>query len=195
MGGPSEFQRPFVFALCTRGTERGERNAETVDWTIFYSDDDAGSWKELDLPEEVNGPHDLLIDPEDPDVMYVSCWPRREGDRDVSGGVLKTENGGKSWKQVFDDRVRVNAAGMEPGSPETIYINTFQNAAYRSDDAGSTWKRLEGYRFKWGQKAVPDVNHPGMLFLTTYGGSVYYGPAEGIPGTSEDIENMPEGWW
>jgi photosystem II stability/assembly factor-like uncharacterized protein len=180
-----------LFLLCARG----EKNGETVDGTIYFSDDDAGSWKQLDLPEGVNGPHDLLIDNENPEIMYVSCWPHREGDRDVNGGVIKTGDGGMSWKQVFDERIRVNAAGMEPGRPETIYINTFHNAAYRSDNAGKSWKRLEGYRFKWGQKAVPDVNHPGMLFLTTYGGSVYYGPAEGIPGAFEDIENMPEGWW
>ena len=180
-----------LFLLCARG----EKNGETLDGTIYFSDDDARSWQQLDLPEGVNGPHDLLIDPENPEVMYVSCWPRREGDRDVGGGVIKTGDGGKSWKQVFDERIRVNAAGMEPGRPETIYINTFHNAACRSDYAGKSWKRLEGYRFKWGQKAIPDVNHPGMLFLTTYGGSVYYGPAEGIPGAFEDIENMPEGWW
>ncbi|KPL12490.1 MAG: hypothetical protein AMS26_17475 [Bacteroides sp. SM23_62] len=174
---------------------RGERNSETVDGAIYFSDNNARSWKPLNLPSGVNGPHDLLIDPENPAIMYVSCWPRREGDRDTCGGVLKTGDGGTSWKQVFDERVRVNAAGMDPLRPETIYINTFQNAAYRSDDAGETWRRLEGYRFKWGQKAIPDVNHPGMIFLTTYGGSVFYGPAEGIPGIFEDIENMPEGWW
>jgi len=180
-----------LFLLCARG----ERNRETVDGVIYFSDDDAGSWNTLDLPDGVTGPHDLLIDHENPAVMYVCCWPRREGDRDINGGVIKTENGGISWKQVFDERIRVNSAGMEPGSPETIYINTFHNAAYRTDDAGESWKRLEGYRFKWGQKAVPDVNHPGMLFLTTYGSSVYYGPAEGIQGAFEDIENMPDGWW
>jgi photosystem II stability/assembly factor-like uncharacterized protein len=183
--------RGRLFLLCARG----ERNGKTVDGTIYFSDDDAGSWKQLDLPEGVNGPHDLVIDHKNSQVMYVSCWPRRERDRDVGGGVLKTENGGMSWKQVFDERIRVNAAGMEPGNPKTLYINTFHNAAYRTDDAGKSWKRVEGYRFKWGQKAVPDVNHPGMLFLTTYGGSVYYGPAKGIKGAFEDIENMPKGWW
>jgi photosystem II stability/assembly factor-like uncharacterized protein len=180
-----------LFLLCARG----QRNGETVDGVIYFSDDNAGTWKKLDLPKGVNGPHDLLIDPEDPGNMYVCCWPRREGDKDVNGGVIKTGDGGMNWKQVFDESVRVNAAGMERGSPETLYINTFHNAAYRSDNDGKTWKRIEGYRFKWGQKAVPDVNHPGMLFLTTYGGSVYYGPAEGIPGVFEDIENMPVGWW
>ena len=36
---------------------------------------------------------------------------------------------------------------------------------------------------------------PMMLYLTTYGESVYYGPAKGIEGAFEDIENVPEGWW
>jgi photosystem II stability/assembly factor-like uncharacterized protein len=180
-----------LYLLCARG----ERIGETVDGMVYYSDDDAGSWSELDLPEGMNGPHDLLIDPDHPDIMYVCCWPRREGDRDVAGGVIKSIDGGESWEQIFDERIRVNAAGMESGRPETIYINTFQNAAFRSENGGRTWERLEGYRFKWGQKAVPDINHPGMLFLTTYGGSVFYGPAKGVPGAAEDIENMPEGWW
>jgi hypothetical protein len=34
-----------------------------------------------------------------------------------------------------------------------------------------------------------------MLFLSTYGGSIYYGPAAGDPSASDDIVNMPEGWW
>jgi len=84
---------------------------------------------------------------------------------------------------------------MDAREPNKIFINTFHNAAYCSDDYGNTWKRIEGYRFKWGQRAIPDVNNPGMLYLTTYGGSVYYGPAEGIPNAFEDIDNMPKDWW
>ena len=180
-----------IFVLFARGL----KNDKTVDGAIYYSDDNAGSWTKLVLPEGVNGPHDLLPDPKDPSVMYLSCWPHTINGVDRDGGVLKTEDGGTSWKNVFDDRVRVNSAGMDPDSPEAIYINTFQNAAYRSNDAGNSWNRIEGYRFKWGQRAVPDINNPGMLFLTTYGGSVFYGPAAGVPGAGDDIINMPEGWW
>ncbi len=180
-----------LFLLCARG----KRKEEAVDGVIYYSDNQAELWQQLELPEGVNGPHDLQIDPENSEIMYVSCWPRKDEGRDLFGGVIKTEDGGMSWRQVFDERVRVNSAGIDKQRPETIFINTFQNAAYRSDDSGNSWNRLEGYRFKWGQKAIPDVNHPGMLFLTTYGGSVYYGPAEGVSGLFEGIENMPEGWW
>jgi hypothetical protein len=34
-----------------------------------------------------------------------------------------------------------------------------------------------------------------MLFLTTYGGSVFYGPAKGVENEKQVIKNMPENWW
>lgn len=180
-----------LFVLCSRG----QRNNETIDGAIYYSDDKAETWNKLVLPDGVNGPHDLLIDPVNDNRMYVSCWPRTQNNKDVFGGVIKTEDGGIAWKQIFDERIRVNSAGIDPVHPNKIFINTFQNAAYRSDNYGKNWTRIEGYRFKWGQRAIPDINNPGKLFLTTYGGSVFYGPADGEPGAFEDIENMPEGWW
>jgi photosystem II stability/assembly factor-like uncharacterized protein len=180
-----------LFVLFARGESKGK----VVDGSVYYSDDQADSWKPLTLPEGVNGPHDLLIDPSNSEIMYVSCWPRTLNGNDIRGGIIKTTDGGQTWKQVFDESVRVNSAGMDPEKSAILYINTFQNAAYRSEDSGNAWHRIEGYRFKWGQRAVPDINNSGMLFLTTYGGSVFYGPATGIPGASDDITNMPDGWW
>ncbi len=180
-----------LFVLLSRGL----RDNRVIDGNIYFSDDKASSWKPMTLPDSVNGPHDLLLSPSDPMIMYVCCWPRSVNGNDVKGGVIKTTDGGRSWKRIFDERIRVNSAGMDPNKDNIIYFNTFQNSAYRSEDSGGTWKRIEGYRFKWGQKAIPDINNPGMLFLTTYGGSVFYGPAKGIPGASDDITNMPEGWW
>jgi photosystem II stability/assembly factor-like uncharacterized protein len=127
--------------------------------------------------------------------MYLSCWPRTKDGKDQAGGMIRTEDGGLTWKRIFDERVRVNSAGMDPHNTAKIYINTFHNAAFRSEDSGTSWERIKGYRFKWGQQVFPDVNNPGMLFLSTYGGSVFYGPEAGIPGAKDDIVNMPEGWW
>jgi hypothetical protein len=33
-----------------------------------------------------------------------------------------------------------------------------------------------------------------MIFLTTFGGGIFYGPAEGDPAAFEDIENIQEHW-
>ncbi len=34
---------------------------------------------------------------------------------------------------------------------------------------------------------VPDPDNPDMIFVTTFGGSLWYGPAEGDPGAVDDI--------
>lgn len=180
-----------LFLLCVRGW-RGE---EIVDGALYKSEDGAMNWQPVPLPDGVNAPSDLLVDPEDSPHMYLSCWPRHIDGKDVHGGVYMTEDGGKNWIQVFDERIRVFAAAFHPEDKRTLFINTFQNAAYRSDDAGKSWNRIKGYRFKWGHRPVPDPRNPDKLFLTTYGGSVFYGDSRGIPQEFGTIENIPESWW
>ncbi len=181
-----------LYCLCVRGWPD---NDTVVDGGLYVSEDAAASWQRMELPAGVNAPSDLLIDPADPGRMYLSCWPRTVEGKDICGGLYCSGDGGKSWKQTFDESCRVYAAALDPQDPATVYINTFQNAAYRSTDRGETWKHLEGYRFKWGHRPVPDPHHPGMLYLTTYGGSVFYGPSAGVPGAGDDLVNMPPAWW
>ncbi|MHC4395328.1 MAG: VPS10 domain-containing protein [Planctomycetota bacterium] len=170
---------------------RGQVDGKTIDGALYKSDNEAQNWQKVRLAKGVNAPADLLIDPVDEKVMYLSCWPRTVQGQDTNGGLYRSDDGGKNWKQVFDEKIRVSAAGMDRRQRDTIYINTFHNSAFRSDNRGEDWYRLEGYNFKWGQRAIPDPHHPGMLYLTTYGGSVFYGPAGGVPGAFEDIENYP----
>jgi photosystem II stability/assembly factor-like uncharacterized protein len=180
-----------IYLLCVRGY-RGET---CIDGLTYYSDDNAQNWKELALPAGVTGPSDILIDPEKPEHIYLSCWPKHENGADVCGGVYETNDGCKSWRQIFDQRIRVSAAAFDPGDNRIIYIITFQNAAYRSRDSGKTWNRISGYRFKWGQCPIPDPNNKGKLYLTTYGVSIYYGSEQGMPEEFGKIENIPESWW
>ena len=181
-----------LFLLVARG---GVEGRGYVDGGLYLSDDGAETWQPVPLPEGVNAPNDLVYDSSDPNRMYLSCWPWTAEGREHCGGLLRTEDGGRTWKQVFDEQYHVYAAAVDPKNPSTVYINTFNSTAFRSDDRGENWYRLEGYNFKWGHRPVPDLNHPGMLFLTTFGGSVFYGPAQGVPGAVEDIENLPAQRW
>lgn len=175
---------------------RGRRGPETDPGVIFYSDDRAESWKKLALPPEVQAPHDIAIDPRDDSRIYVACWSSQGRDGvDIGGGLIRSDDGGANWKQVFDARMRINSLALHPHDPDIVFINTFQNAAFRSDDRGENWSRLEGYRFKWGQRPNISPFNPDKVYLTTYGGSVFEGPAAGVPGASEDIVNMPGAWW
>jgi hypothetical protein len=170
---------------------RGLKNREVVPGALYHSDDNAESWHAAPLPGGVTAPNDLVYDPTEPQRMYLSCWPWIKDNREHRGGLYRTEDGGETWKQVFDEEFHVYAAAVDPNNSSTVYLNTFDSAAFRSDDRGETWYRLKGYNFKWGHRPVPDPHHPGMLYLTTFGGSVFYGPTGGVPGAVEDIENLP----
>jgi photosystem II stability/assembly factor-like uncharacterized protein len=181
-----------LILLVARGGIEGQ---ETIDGKLYVSDDGAESWQEMPLPEGVNAPNDLVFDPSDPNRMYLSCWPWIKEGVETHGGLLRTEDGGRTWRQVFDEQAHVYAAAVDPRNPSTVFINTFDSAAFRSDDRGATWDRLRGYNFKWGHRPVPDPNHPDRLYLTTFGGSVFQGPARGVPDAAEDIVNLPAQKW
>ncbi len=178
----------LYLVVVRNGTERN-----VIPGALYRSRDGAASWESLPLPAGVSGPNDLVVDPSDPGRLYLSCWPRTDRSalpfRDHNGGLYRSQDGGASWKLVFDESAHVYAAALDPGRPSTVVINTFDSAAFRSDDRGESWFRLEGYDFKWGHRPVFDPHNPGMLYLTTFGGGVHYGPAAGAPGAPESIEN------
>jgi len=182
---------------------RDRQGSQSTDGGLFRSDDGGGSWQQVALPEGVIFPNDLIFDPSDPDKLYLCCWPwMRVGEMhkgnwqvdNVGGGVLLSEDGGETWRRIFREDSHVYAAAVDPANPSTIVINTFDSAAFRSDDGGENWYRIRGYNFKWGYRPVFDPLHPGMLYLTTFGGGVFYGPAAGDPAAFEDIENFQERW-
>jgi hypothetical protein len=47
--------------------------------------------------------------------------------------------------------------------------------------------RIKGFNFKWGQRVIPDPRDPRMLYITTFGGSVWHGPAAGDSNAIGDV--------
>ncbi len=159
------------------------------DGFLYRSDNQAVSWEVVALPEGYNSPGDLVYDPDNPRRMYLCCWPWKfEYDHDIRGGVLLTEDGGTTWEQIFDESAHIYAAAFDSHDHSIIYLGTFDNSIWRSDDRGETWQTVPGFNFKWGYRPCPDPYNPGMLYMTTFGGGVYYGPAAGAA-PSPDIVN------
>jgi hypothetical protein len=68
-----------------------------------------------------------------------------------------------------------------------LYACGFDQAAWRSLDRGDTWTHIRGYNFKWGHRVIPDPADAGRIYITTFGGSVWHGPAAGDPNAVEDV--------
>jgi photosystem II stability/assembly factor-like uncharacterized protein len=162
-----------LYLVVARRSEDGSIGDER-DGALYRSRDRAETWETLNLPDGSNGPNGLAVDPSDPRRLYLAVWARR-GARD--GGIFLSTDRGGSWKRVHDGDQHVYDITIDPRDAKVLYACGFESSAWRSGDRGLTWARVPGYDFKWGHRAVPDPKDAGKIYVTTYGGSVWHGPA------------------
>ena len=71
-----------------------------------------------------------------------------------SGGLWKTDNGGATWKPIFDEypSYSLGTVTLDPSSPEVVWLGTGENVSgrhvgwgdgvYRSRDGGASWEQV-----------------------------------------------------
>jgi photosystem II stability/assembly factor-like uncharacterized protein len=155
---------------------------------LYRSTDKAEHWVKMSLPAGTNGPTGLTVDPQDPQRLYLTAWGREGIEADHGGGVFLSTNAGRAWTPIFQDSQHVYDLTLDPTNPSVLYICGFDSAAYRSTDGGKRWTRLDGYNFKWGHRVILDANDTSKIYITTYGGGVWHGPASGDPGARPDVQ-------
>jgi photosystem II stability/assembly factor-like uncharacterized protein len=154
---------------------------------LYRSTDKAEHWQRMDMPEGVTGPTALEIDPRNSQRLYLTAWGEEGENADRNGGVYASDDGGKTWRTLFTDSQHLYDLTIDTHHPDTLYICGFDAAAYRSTDRGAHWARIKGYDFKWGHRVILDPNDPSQIYITTYGGGVWHGPAAGTPKPTEAI--------
>lgn len=175
-----------LYLVVARRSEDGNfGNAQ--DGALYRSRDGAEHWERIALPRGVNGPNGLAIDPTDPNRLYLAAWGRNEPEGAVDGGIYVSTDGGGSWRNVLSKDQHVYDVTIDARDPRILYACGFESSAWRSSDRGETWKRIRGYNFKWGHRVIPDPQIADRIYVLTYGGSVWYGPAAGDPQAVEDI--------
>ena len=174
-----------LYLIVARRTEDGSYN-NPGDGALYRSRDGAENWTRIRLPEGVNGPNGLAIDPEDPQRLYLAAWGRRTpyGARD--GGIFLSTDGGSTWRNVLSADQHIYDVTVDPRNG-VLYAAGFESSAWRSEDRGETWQRIRGFNFKWGHRVIPDPSDPEKIYITIFGGSVWHGPAKGDPEALEDI--------
>jgi hypothetical protein len=110
--------------------------------------------------------------------LYLSAWRRRGAEATGGGGIYLSTDSGKSWRNVLDRDQHVYDVSTDPRDPKLLYACGFESSAWRSTDRGEHWRRIAGYDFKWGHRVIPDPLDVSMIFVTTFGGSLWHGPAE-----------------
>ncbi len=150
------------------GTGEGNpRNSVSLGEGIYKSIDGGRTWKSMGL-EKTRNIHRILIDPTNPDVVYVgaignpfSPHPER--------GVYKTTDGGQTWKQILytNETSGVGDMIMDPSNPNKIFVNMYQHLRtpwslqgggpgsgfYMTLDGGKNWTKLGK------ENGLPDGNY------------------------------------
>jgi photosystem II stability/assembly factor-like uncharacterized protein len=125
---------------------------------VYKSTDAGKTWVNVGLKDtrHIGG---VIIHPTNPDVVFVAALGHAYGPN-TERGIFRTRDGGKTWEKVlyFDDRTggidivfdphnsHVLFAAMWEGwrTPWTLNSGGAKDGLYRSNDDGSTWKRVEG---------------------------------------------------
>jgi photosystem II stability/assembly factor-like uncharacterized protein len=175
-----------LYLVIARRSDDGSIGTE-LDGSLYRSRNGAESWEKVPLPAGVNGPNGLQIDPSNANRLYLAAWGRDVREGNPGGGIYLSTDAGATWKQVLNRDQHVYDVTIDSSHPATLYACGFEDSVWRSTDRGETWSRVRGYNFKWGHRVIPDPARPGMIYVTTFGGSVWHGPAAGDPSAAEDI--------
>src|SRR6476660_9124559 len=123
---------------------------------VYKTTDGGRTWKAVLTVSADTGANEVVIDPNNPDVLYASMWQRRRAVGQMIGGgpesgLFKSTNGGGTWTKLTrglptGDVGRI-ALGVDPkAKPTRVYalLNglTGESGFFRSDDAGANFERM-----------------------------------------------------
>ncbi len=172
-----------LYVILARRSDDGSIGTDR-DGFLYRSRNSGESWEKVPLPAGVNGPNGLAIDAADPKRLYLAAWRRNVPQAAGGGGGYVSADAGATWRQTLSKDQHVYDVTAGGGA---LYACGFESSAWRSTDGGETWRRIRGFNFKWGHRVIPDPRDASMIFVTTFGGSVWHGPAVGDARAAEDI--------
>lgn len=125
---------------------------------LYKTTDGGKTWKKILEISENTGVKNVIMDPRNPDVLYVSAEQRRRHVFTKIGGgpetaIYKSVNAGVTWDKLTSGLPSVDMGGMgmaiSPVNPDVIYaiIEAAEDAGgvYRSTNRGASWQKMSGH--------------------------------------------------
>ncbi|MBA0086386.1 MAG: glycosyl hydrolase, partial [Acidobacteria bacterium Pan2503] len=125
---------------------------------VYKSTDAGKTWTNVGL-KDTRHVGAVIVHPANPDIVFVAALGHAYGPN-TDRGVFRTRDGGKTWDKVLylDDRTGAIDVVFDPQNPHILFAAMWEgwrtpwtlnsggakDGLYRSNDDGTTWKRLEG---------------------------------------------------
>ncbi|MBD3168963.1 MAG: T9SS type A sorting domain-containing protein [candidate division Zixibacteria bacterium] len=156
---------------------------------LYRSTDYGESWEQVLYISDSTGVIDVVIDPDDTDILYAAAWQRIRNPvyRHVGGvetGIYKSTDGGDSWELLSNGlpephedngRIGLAIAGSDPDIVYASYVNHPGNmmGIWRTTNSGDSWESrlvypdtsdFSGFGWYFGQIWV-HPNDPDLVYL------------------------------
>ena len=139
------------------GTGEGNpRNSLNGGYGIFKSLDGGKTWTSMGL-EQTRHIHRVIIDPTNPNVVYVGAIGSPWGEH-TERGVYKTTDGGETWNKILYANTKTGVADlvMDPKNPNKLMAALWEHkrdpwffnsggegsGVYITYDGGKNWKKI-----------------------------------------------------
>lgn len=130
----------------------GNPYAEHAERGVFKTTDGGETWNKILFTNDTSGVGDMIMDPSNPNKLFVAMWQHRRTPWSLSSGgpgsgLYMTFDGGKNWKKLGakeglpeGNYGRIGLA-ISRNNPNRVYalVEATKNGLYKSDDGGLNW--------------------------------------------------------
>ncbi|OZV68035.1 VPS10 domain-containing protein [Winogradskyella aurantia] len=154
--GAVEIQQSNPSVIWVGTGEGNPRNSLNGGYGVYKSLDGGKSWMAMGL-EKTRHIHRIIVDPTNPDVVYVGAIGSPWGEH-PERGVFKTTDGGKTWNKILFANNKTGVADliMDPTNPNKLFAALWEHkrepwffnsggegsGLHMTHDGGKTWKKL-----------------------------------------------------
>lgn len=151
----------------------------TTDKGLYRSLDGGVTWEQSLFVTDTAGIIDIVINPENPDILYASSWNRlRNNQQSIVHGldakVWKTTDGGETWNALTGGlpqgdlgRIGLTMSAQNPDKLYALYVgpDSQLQGIYNTEDGGETWEEINtagSFEFYENQEDLKDFSLAGF---------------------------------
>lgn len=184
---PTNSDIVYVAAIGPLWSSGGDRG-------VYKTTDGGKTWESILTIDEHTGVNDIVMDPNNPDIIYAAAFQRRRHVFTYVGGgpesgIYRTTDAGANWTKVNKglpggDKGRIGLA-ISPADPNIIYAIVEAASGggfFKSTNRGASWKKQSSHNTSgnYYTEIVPHPTKPDVVFSmdtwlqwTTDGGKTF----------------------
>ncbi|MFC3415913.1 WD40/YVTN/BNR-like repeat-containing protein [Algoriphagus hitonicola] len=126
---------------------------------VYKTTDGGKNWKQVLFADDQSGAVDLILDPNDPNVLYATTWELKRTPYSLESGgagskMYKSTDGGENWEDLTEKEgfpeglLGIMGITVSPVNSDRLYaiIENENGGVFTSKDGGETWEKTNDDR-------------------------------------------------